>query len=162
MRRPRDAERAPAPVVFRRMRDEDLPRVVAIERDGFSHPWSADLLRRELAHAWSTILVAVEAGPGGPERILGFIVYWLVHDEIHVLNIATALEARRRGVGRALMEEAAAEGRRRGARLSTLEVRRSNAPAIALYRELGYREVGIRPRYYAEENEDAIVMNLEL
>jgi ribosomal-protein-alanine N-acetyltransferase len=59
------------------------------------------------------------------------------------------------------MEEAAVRGRGRGARLSTLEVRRSNAPAIALYRSLGYLPVGVRPRYYAEENEDAIVMTLE-
>ena len=59
------------------------------------------------------------------------------------------------------MDEAVVIGREKGARLSTLEVRRSNAPAIALYRALGYQEVGIRPRYYAEENEDAIVMTLE-
>jgi ribosomal-protein-alanine N-acetyltransferase len=84
-----------------------------------------------------------------------------VHDEIHVLNVGTAPEARRQGVGRALMEEAVARGRGRGARLSTLEVRRSNAPAIALYRSLGYLAVGVRPRYYAEEDEDAIVMTLE-
>ncbi|HET8542623.1 MAG TPA: GNAT family N-acetyltransferase, partial [Anaeromyxobacter sp.] len=66
--------------------------------------------------------------------------------------------ARRRGVGRALMAAAEDEGRSRGARLSTLEVRRSNAGAIALYRAIGYRQVGIRPNYYAEESEDAIVM----
>jgi ribosomal-protein-alanine N-acetyltransferase len=90
------------------------------------------------------------------------VVFWLVHDEVHVLNLGTALEARRRGVGRALMEEAHALGRRRGAALSTLEVRRSNAAAIALYRGLGYRQVGIRPNYYAEEGEDAIVMVRDL
>jgi ribosomal-protein-alanine N-acetyltransferase len=161
MRRPRDAER-PAPFRFRRMRDGDLARVAEIERDGFRHPWSDDLLRRELAHAWSTILLAVDEEPDGRERVLGFVVFWLVHDEVHVLNIATALEARRRGVGRALMDEAAAQGRARGARIATLEVRRSNVPAIALYRALGYRQVGIRPNYYAEDREDAVVMNLDL
>jgi ribosomal-protein-alanine N-acetyltransferase len=56
------------------------------------------------------------------------------------------------------MDAAEEEGRARGARLSTLEVRRSNAGAIALYRAIGYRQVGVRPKYYAEENEDAIVM----
>jgi ribosomal-protein-alanine N-acetyltransferase len=90
--------------------------------------------------------------------VVGYIVFWVVHDEVHVLNVATALAARRRGIGRALMEAAEAEGRRRGCRISTLEVRRSNAPAIALYRTMGYRQVGIRPNYYAEEKEDAIVM----
>jgi len=90
--------------------------------------------------------------------VIGYVVFWVVHDEVHVLNVATALAARRRGIGRALMEAAEGEGRRRGARLATLEVRRSNAAAIALYRTMEYRQVGIRPNYYAEENEDAIVM----
>jgi ribosomal-protein-alanine N-acetyltransferase len=160
VRRPVDPP-APAPIRFRRIRAEDLDRVVAIEKDGFKHPWSGDLIRREMGHAWSTILLAVD-GDGDAERILGFIVFWLVHDEVHVLNIAVAMEARRGGIGRALMEEAAAHGRRRGAQLATLEVRRSNVPAIALYRALGYRQVGIRPNYYTDEGEDAIVMVLEL
>jgi ribosomal-protein-alanine N-acetyltransferase len=161
MRRPVEPPADPVPVRFRRMRTDDLARVVEIEKDGFRHPWSRELLERELSHAWSTVLLAVEDGPRG-ERIVGFIVYWLVHDEVHVLNIATARDERRRGVGRALMEEAAAAGRRCGATLATLEVRRSNAPAIALYRALGYRQAGVRPNYYAEEREDAIVMVLDL
>jgi ribosomal-protein-alanine N-acetyltransferase len=144
------------------MTPADLDRVVAIEKDGFAHPWSRELVERELAHAWSRIVLAVEDGPDGQERILGFVIYWVVHDEIHVLNVATAPEARRRGVGRALMDAAADEGRRRGATLVTLEVRRSNAAALALYRALGYRQVGVRPGYYAEEREDAIVMVLDL
>lgn len=171
MRRPPDTTLTsvpppPPPLGFRRMALEDLERVIAIEKDGFSHPWSADLLRREMTHDWSTVLVATEVrhGPGGlsGEVVLGFIVFWLVHDEVHVLNIATAMEERRRGVGRALMLEAGARGRKAGAVLATLEVRRSNAAAIALYRELGYRQVGVRPNYYAEEGEDAIVMVTDL
>jgi ribosomal-protein-alanine N-acetyltransferase len=145
---------------------EDLDRVMQIERDGFAHPWSAELIRREMAHDWSTILVATEArrGPGGAVRevLVGFVVYWLVHDELHVLNIATDRTERRRGVARALMDEAAARARQAGAVLATLEVRRSNAAALALYRQLGYRQVGIRPNYYVDEGEDAIVMVLDL
>jgi ribosomal-protein-alanine N-acetyltransferase len=144
------------------MRPGDLGRVVEIEKDGFRHPWSRELIERELAHAWSTILLAAEEGADGVEVVLGFVVSWLVHDEVHVLNIATAAEARRRGIGRALMCEAAEGGRRRGATLATLEVRRSNLPALALYRSLGYRQVGIRANYYADEGEDAIVMVLDL
>lgn len=170
MRRPVETPPARAELRFRRMRVEDLPRVVEIEKDGFRHPWSRDLLERELSHAWSTVLLALEErqvaarlAPGErTEVIVGFIVFWLVHDEVHVLNIATAREERRRGIGRALMEEAAEAGRRRGATLATLEVRRSNLAAIALYRALGYRQVGVRPNYYAEEGEDAIVMVLDL
>ncbi len=143
------------------MREDDLARVAGIERDGFRHPWSEELIRRELGHAWSVILVAEQDGPGGGE-ISGFVVFWLVHDEVHVLNIAVAPGARRRGIGRALMEAAADEGRRRGAKIATLEVRRSNVPAIELYRMLGYRQIGIRPNYYADEGEDAIVMVADL
>ena len=155
-----------APLQFRRMRLDDLDRVMEIEKDGFAHPWSADLIRREMVHDWSTLLVATQTrpGPGGLpfETILGFVVYWLVHDELHVLNLAVAADERRKGVARALMEEAAARGRRAGAVLATLEVRRSNHSALALYRSLGYRQVGIRPNYYVDEGEDAIVMVLDL
>ncbi len=151
------ADDAPG-LAFRAARQEDLARVVEIEKDGFKHPWSHELLARELGHAWSRVLLAIEPGPAGSEAVVGFVVFWLVHDEVHVLNIATATEARRRGIGRALMDAAEEDGRRRGARLSTLEVRRSNAPAISLYGSLGYRQIGVRRNYYAEEKEDAIVM----
>jgi len=151
----------PPAIQFRPMRRADLDPVMVVNHQSFAHPWSADLLRRELLHDWSTILLAVEEGPAG-EVLLGFIVFWLVHDEVHVLNVAVAREQRRRGIARALMQEAAERGRARKARLVTLEVRAGNAPAIALYRQLGYREVGLRPRYYAEENEDAVVMELTL
>lgn len=153
---------APGPLRFRRVEADDLPRLMEIERAGFRHPWSEQQLRTELTNAWSTMLAAVEAGPDGAERMAGYVIVWVVHDELHVLNVATAPEDRRRGVGRALMEEAHRLGRSRACRLSTLEVRRSNAPAIALYRALGYRQVGMRPRYYTEENEDALLMTLEL
>ncbi|HET8724292.1 MAG TPA: ribosomal protein S18-alanine N-acetyltransferase [Anaeromyxobacteraceae bacterium] len=141
------------------MREADLPRVMEIERAAFSHPWSEELVRRELGHDFSTVLVAT-AGEGGP--ILGFAIVWTVHDELHVLNVATAPEARRRGVARAVLELVEGQGRAQGARVSMLEVRRSNAPAIALYRSMGYREVGVRPRYYAEDGEDALVMDKDL
>jgi ribosomal-protein-alanine N-acetyltransferase len=161
MRRPVDT--APSlTLAFRRAGAADVVRVMEIEKDGFKHPWSRELIERELANAWSQILLACDLDSPGAERVLGYIVFWLVHDEIHVLNVATALEARRRGVGRALMAAAENAGRSRGARISTLEVRRSNEAAIALYRAIGYRQVGVRPNYYAEENEDAIVMVKQL
>jgi len=152
---------AGAGLAFRRMRSSDLPRVMEIERAAFSHPWSEELVRRELSHDFSTVLLAV-AVAAGEEECHGFIITWLVHDELHVLNVAVAPEARRRGVARALLGEAEARGRAEGARVATLEVRRSNGAAIGLYRSLGYGEVGMRPRYYAEDGEDALVMDKEL
>lgn len=154
---PGHADEAAAAPAFRPMRPEDLERVVEIQRSAFAHPWSRELIAREMGHDWSSVLVAVEPGAAG-EAIVGVVVFWLVHDEVHVLNVAVAPEARRRGVARALMYEAERRGGERGARLATLEVRRSNQAALELYRSLGYRQVGVRPRYYAEEGEDAIVM----
>ncbi len=155
MRRPVDTDAPGAALGFRRAGLADVERVMEIEKEGFLHPWSREIIERELQHAWSQVVLALD-GAGG--LVVGYIVFWLVHDEVHVLNVATAADARRRGVGRALMEMAEQEGRRRDARLATLEVRRSNTPALALYRAIGYRQVGVRPNYYAEEKEDAIVM----
>jgi ribosomal-protein-alanine N-acetyltransferase len=146
-------------LAFRRMREADLPRVMEIERAAFSHPWSEELVRRELGHEFSTVLLATGGSAG---EVRGFAVAWLVHDELHVLNVAVAPEARRRGVARAILDRVEAQGREQGARVSMLEVRRGNTPAIALYRSLGYREVGVRPRYYAEDGEDALVMDKDL
>lgn len=153
---------SPPDLRFRRVAAADLPRLMEIERAAFLHPWSEPQLRAELGNAWSVMLAAEEPTAAGGLRMVGYIVVWVVHDELHVLNVAAAPEARRRGIGRALMEEAHRLGRERACRVATLEVRRSNAAAIALYQALGYRQVGVRPRYYAEENEDALLMNLDL
>lgn len=153
---------SPPDLRFRRVEAADLPRLMEIERAAFLHPWSEPQLRAELGNAWSVMLAAEEPTAEGGLRMAGYVIVWVVHDELHVLNVATAPEARRRGIGRALMDEAHRLGRARACRVATLEVRRSNAAAIALYRALGYRQVGMRPRYYAEENEDALLMSLDL
>jgi [ribosomal protein S18]-alanine N-acetyltransferase len=140
----------------------DLPRVLEIEQEAFRNPWSAELLRRELGHDWSTILVAEEPGPRGQVALVGFAIFWVVHDELHILNVATAPEHRCRGVARCVLTAALDQGRRKRCTLATLEVRRSNLAALALYRDFGFRPVGIRPNYYVDEGEDAIVMVLDL
>jgi len=145
---------------------DDLDAVMAIERAAFRHPWSPELFRRELEHDWSTILVAVEpltsAQGKGSERVVAFLIYWLVHDEVHVLNVAVSPEHRRKGIARMLMAEVEKRAHAASAALLTLEVRRSNHAALDLYREFDYRAVGVRPKYYADEGEDAIVMVKEL
>jgi len=147
---------------IRRMVAEDLPAVLEIERVAFRHPWSPELLRRELSHDWSTILLAEEQLEGGGRSLLGFVIFWIVHDEVHILNVATDPAQRRRGVAREIMHETLARGRERGCTLATLEVRRSNEAALNLYKELGFRPVGVRPNYYVDEGEDAIVMVMDL
>lgn len=146
---------------LRRMTVEDLEAVVALEKRAFAYPWSAELLRQELDHTWSTVLLAEEA-EGPVPVLLGLVIFWLVHDELHVLNVASDPAFQRRGVARFLIGEAIARARQHGCVLATLEVRRSNGPAIALYEGFGFRTVGVRARYYREEGEDALVMLLDL
>jgi ribosomal-protein-alanine N-acetyltransferase len=143
------------------MTAEDLPAVMELEKASFRTPWSFELLQRELSHEWSTLLLAEEPLPGGSRQLVGVAIFWVIHDELHVLNVATAPEYRRRGVARALMEASLAEGRARRCALATLEVRKGNEPAIGLYRSLGFRPVGVRPNYYVDEGEDAVVMVLD-
>src|SRR6266550_8501832 len=108
---------------IRRMTAVDLDEVMVIERAAFRHPWSPELFRRELEHDLSTILVAVEpltsASGRGSERIIGFLIYWLVHDEVHILNVAVAPEHRRRGIARTLMGETERRAIQAGATLMT-------------------------------------------
>jgi [ribosomal protein S18]-alanine N-acetyltransferase len=163
MRKLSPQTRPPAPAFsIRRMVAEDLDVVLELQKKAFAHPWSPELFRRELTHDWSSIYLAEEPGPTGKPQLLGFIIFWLVHDEIHVLNIATEPTQRRKGVARTLMSQALERGRQHKCSLATLEVRRSNEAAILLYKSMGFRAVGVRPNYYVDEGEDAIVMVLDL
>ena len=129
---------------------EDLPAVMEIENSAFDHPWSTELLKRELTHDWSTILLVEERLPTGKYRLLGFAIFWLVHDELHILNVATDPAQRRRGVARTVLNAALEKARGRKCTLATLEVRRSNEGALNLYKSMGFRPVGIRPNYYVD------------
>jgi [ribosomal protein S18]-alanine N-acetyltransferase len=154
--------RLPVRFAIRRMRPEDLGEVMAIEGECFPHPWSEELFRREMSHEWSSILVAETEDEQGRPSVIGFIIYWLVHDEIHILNVAAHPQWRRRGVARALLAEGVRNAKSGRGVLATLEARRSNAAALALYRTFGFRPVGVRPNYYSDDGEDAIVMVMNL
>ncbi len=138
---------------------EDLDELMVIERAAYRSPWSRDVFLEELSREWAHVDVLRDP-PGGPLR--GFVNYWLIRDEVHVLNVAVHPESRRRGLAGRLLEHVIGFATARRCRYVTLEVRRSNHGAIRLYRKHGFRPVGIRPNYYAEEREDAIVMLLEL
>jgi ribosomal-protein-alanine N-acetyltransferase len=114
-------------------------------------------LREELARPWSITRVAREAGIG----VVAFVIAWRVADELHVLQLGTRDDRRRRGIGRALMEHVLGDSRRLGIRYAFLEARRSNAPALGFYRSLGFSVGRIRKGYYSD-GEDAIEMMLDL
>ena len=136
----------------------DLDGIMEIERASFRTPWSRQVFIEEFKHELSRLAVVHDESLG---RVVAFINYWVVHDEIHVLNVATHPDWRRRGLALDLMRHAIQEASGSGARLITLEVRRSNRAARRLYERLGFEVAGVRPRYY-ENDEDAIVMNLDL
>ena len=160
------------------MTEADLADVLAIETASFresrprlEHGADADAkklsaarggrldaaqLRAELARPWARLWVA-----RAPDHAVAFLLAWHVADELHVLDVATHPELRRRGYARALMQQSLAYAREHAVRHVLLEVRRSNTPAIRLYRECGFFAMGIRKRYYPDD-EDAIEMVLVL
>ncbi len=130
-----------------------LEQIAALEKDCFSQPWTVPMLEEELFNPQASFLVA-EDGEGG---VLGYAGLHVVLDEGYIDNIAVERDARRHGVASALLDVFC---RFAEANLSflTLEVRVSNAPAIALYETHGFQQVGIRPGYYQNPREDAAIM----
>lgn len=145
----------------------DMEQVLAIEQASFASPWTRRLFENELRRPEvSTLLVAyTEAEAPGPARylrlILGYVVFWVVADEMHILNLSVHPLYRRRGIARRLVIEAVRRAGAIGAEKAYLEVRASNVPAIALYFGLGFVSIGIRRSYYDTPCEDAVVMTLE-
>ncbi len=146
-------------VLLRMMDCADLDQVVALERSCFGDPWPRESFQAELADAprvrWP--LVAFRGG-----SLAGYVIGWFIEDEAHLANLAVAPALRRRGLGRRLLAALLAEASRRGSRWILLEVRPSNLAALSLYGEFGFRPVGRRRAYYADTQEDALVMQLEL
>jgi len=143
---------------IRAMEESDLEEVVAIEKRLFRDPWTREHFRSELYDSpHSCAYVALWQG-----KRVGYIIVWCIADELHIANLAVDVPYRQRGIGQELLQWALDLGRRKGAKRALLEVRRSNAVAIALYRKFGFQQVGIRRRYYRPEGEDAILMEKTL
>ncbi|WP_230980988.1 ribosomal protein S18-alanine N-acetyltransferase [Rossellomorea arthrocnemi] len=143
---------------IRFMTVDDLDAVMEIENQSFSIPWSRDAFLNEIEHNHlSTYLVA-----GDGDKLAGYCGVWLVVDEAHITNVAVLPDYRGRGLGEALMRKIMGIAIEFGARVMTLEVRVSNAPAQHLYRKLGFQDGGIRKRYYSDNQEDALVMWVNL
>ncbi len=143
------------------MKKEDIDQVLAIEQASFSQPWSRNLFLSEFrSFAISTLLVALSNDPS-MRRVVGYIVYWNVEDEMHILNLAVAEACRRRGIARQLVLSAVKRGHRKGAKRAFLEVRASNTAAQKLYSSLGFTGSFIRRNYYDAPLEDAVIMTLE-
>lgn len=135
----------------------DAPVLAALERRCFSDPWSIASFREALAADSSVCLVA----EGGGE-VAGYMMAHVILSTGEILNLAVAPEWRRQGIARQLLEAALEALAARGIDEIFLEVRESNASALALYQAAGFRPVGQRAAYYRSPREDALVLRLDL
>jgi len=146
--------RPPLKVLIGRMTTADIPAVHAIERASFPIPWPDYAFRQELQTNRLAHYLVVKAG----DQTVAYGGLWVMVDEAHITTFAVLPLWRRRGVGARLLLEMMRLAADLGARLATLEVRLSNVPARALYQRFGFRPVGVRPRYYSDNGEDALIM----
>jgi ribosomal-protein-alanine N-acetyltransferase len=135
----------------------DLEPVMAIEKASFAYPWSPRFFLQELQVQCARSFLAEIDG-----RIVGYVLFWLLPNEIDVHNLAVHSEFRRQGIGRLLLQQVISEARRRSLARVTLEVRQSNLAAQKLYESVGFVTIGIRKGYYSDDGEDARAMALEL
>ena len=141
-------------VIIRRMTEEDVGAVAAIEKATFPRPWSEESFRREVTtNVAGRYLVAEKAG-----RVIGYAGAWVVLDECHITNIAMAEDERGKGYGQRLLGALMQYVSNLGAAWADLEVRVSNTAAQHLYSKAGFVSIGKRKRYYEDNGEDAFLM----
>ena len=161
-------------VIVRRMREEDIPQAVEIEKAAFTRPWSKSIFKATLLLPYAAYYVAVEAleqealeqktleqgeKPGlDQDRIVGICGVKKIFEEGEISNVAVHPDYRGRGVSRRMLEMLIREAREGGVESFTLEVRAGNRPAIRLYESFGFRTEGIRPRFYDHPVEDGLIM----
>ena len=145
-------------VSFENMKKTHLDDVVEIERHSFPTPWSREAYLHEIAgNDFAYYTVALLGG-----KVVGYCGMWIILDEAHITTIAAHPDYRSRSLGAQLLNRLIDEARRRGCIKMTLEVRPSNLHALTLYTKTGFVSHGLRPGYYADTGEDAIIMWMDL
>lgn len=139
--------------LIRKMTERDLDEVMVIEKDSFTLPWSRPSYESELQNQYANYLVCDWEG-----EVAAYVGMWTLFEEAHITNVAVGKEYRGRGMGRVLMLEEEKLARAKKAERILLEVRPSNISALTMYKGLGFVTTGIRKQYYADNQEDALVM----
>ena len=142
---------------------EALPDILQIEDACFSSPWTRKMLEAELSgNPFAHFLLAKQVPPGdaGSVSIVGYLCFWVVFEEVRLMNLAVIESMRHKGIAKSLVSRALEVGVVQTAVRALLEVRASNQAAHALYRSLGFRDVSTRPTYYTNPIEDALLMEL--
>jgi len=150
-------------LAIERAEPSHLDQILEIEQEAFSAPWTRHMFEAEVnGNPFSRLFVASPINDcGKSEGIVGYLCYWVVFEELRLLNLAVSHTWRRQGIARRFVRFAIHEARTQGAERALLEVRVSNVAAQSLYDSFGFREYGSRAAYYANPVEDAILMRLE-
>ena len=138
------------------MNESHVAQVAALEKLCFSDPWSETSIASELENPLSLWLIAEEDG-----AVCGYVGSQTVLDETDMMNIAVHPDCRRKGIAAALITELVSRLKARGSRVLRLEVRESNLPAIALYKAMGFTQLGLRKNYYRNPKENALILGKE-
>ncbi len=141
-------------VILREMVIEDLDDIMEIEKYAFTTPWSRKAFEQEIVENLLAKYIVAEMDG----RVVGYAGIWLIIDEGHITNIAVAKDSRGQGIGKYLMMGLIEFCRKSKINNMTLEVRKSNIVAQNLYKKYGFMDCGIRPNYYADDHEDAVIM----
>lgn len=140
-----------------------LPHILKIEEACFSAPWTRKMLEGELSgNPFAHFLVAILEGEAGAsaESVVGYLCFWIVFEEVRLMNLAVIESMRHRGIAKSLVTTALETGLAHSADRAMLEVRASNGPALRLYQGFGFRQTAVRPKYYINPMEDAVLMEL--
>lgn len=137
-----------------RMEPSDLNDVLDIEKESFSLPWSRWMFERELEEKDRSHFFVFK----NSSEVLGYIGFWMVFDEAHIVTIAVRRDSRRKGIGTILMASALVVANEMGAKRATLEVRVTNTNAQKMYEKFGFEIVSVRKKFYTDTGEDAYVM----
>ncbi len=143
---------------------EMLPEILRLEEACFSAPWTRKMLEAELTgNQFAHFLVAMEqeGTEASSGTVVGYHCFWIVFEELRLMNLAVSESMRRRGIGRALVTEALHMGLAQVATRAVLEVRASNKAASTLYQRMGFVQISTRPKYYTNPVEDAVLMEME-
>ncbi|MDQ7782434.1 MAG: ribosomal protein S18-alanine N-acetyltransferase [Desulfomonilaceae bacterium] len=137
----------------RRMEPSDLDEILEIERVSFPAPWTRDMFLEEMSNRTARLIVFTE-----DKRIVGYMCFWQVLDEAHLMNVAVRSDCRGRGYGTYMIDRLQTLCLKEGLKRIILDVGRRNLPARRLYKKCGFRSIGFRKKYYSSIGDDAIVM----
>jgi len=151
-------EKAECRVQFKIADESHIEQIYNIEKVVFPVPWSYESLYQDVCQHEISVYIVGMCG----EEVVSYAGFWHVLEESHITNIAVKSEYRRMGVGSAMMEVLIKAARKLNVETMTLEVRESNSAAIGMYGKIGFKIVNRRKKYYTDNNEDALIMNIDL